>query len=51
MRDIRNDLRERLVAVLGQLADLRAEHDHERNELERRFNERFNALSAALAKT
>ena len=45
MRDIRNDLRERLAAVIAQLVDVRTEYDHDRNDLERRFNEQFTALS------
>ena len=39
MRDIRNDLRERLAAVIAQLVEVRTEYDHDRNDLERRFNE------------
>jgi hypothetical protein len=45
MRGIQNDLRERLAAVIAQLLDVRTEYDHDRNDLERRFNERFTALS------
>ncbi|MGH6852121.1 MAG: hypothetical protein ACREDJ_02770, partial [Methylocella sp.] len=44
MRDIRNDLRERLTSVLGRMADAQAEYDHDRNELERRFNDQFVAF-------
>jgi hypothetical protein len=49
MRDIRNDLRERLAAVCEQIADVRGEYDHDRNDLERRFNERLMALSAEMS--
>jgi hypothetical protein len=45
MRDIRNDLRERLAAVIAQLVEVRTEYDHDRNDLERRFNEQFTELS------